>query len=358
MLRHATPIIVRSTKRAQSVPDAPMEYALLEVHKAGASKPMDVFDGIREGCRFVAETAGHVRIEAKRIADYAGSLSREASAPAKLDTTSHYVGSEDATTAYFVTLDAINFGSGYFPHLRKRPGMSGYLTIATSLTDRFRASGPILAEELVRITAQDCLSLFGQDPENAPIRELMSLFAQAWNDLGRHLIEGYDGSCPQLIQAASHSAGRLVDVLSAQPLFRDEATYRGATVPFYKRAQLLASDLALALNGAGPGRFDDLDRLTIFADNLIPHVLRTDGLLTYDAHLCSRIERGEGLSSGSAEEVEIRACAVHAAESLVDELRRMRRSVTARDLDILLWNRGQRPEYKRLPRHRTRSVFY
>jgi len=37
--------------------------------------------------------------------------------------------------AFFLTLDAINFGSGYFPHLGKRPGMSGYFTAAASLTD-------------------------------------------------------------------------------------------------------------------------------------------------------------------------------------------------------------------------------
>ena len=40
---------------------------------------------------------------------------------------------------------------------------------------------------------------------------------------------------------------------------------------FYKRAQIVASDLALA----GVAEFDDLDRLTIFADNLVPHVLRS-----------------------------------------------------------------------------------
>ncbi|MEZ5167114.1 MAG: hypothetical protein R2695_11730 [Acidimicrobiales bacterium] len=32
-----------------------------------------------------------------------------------------------------LSLDAINFGSGYFPYLRKRPGMSGYHTVASSL---------------------------------------------------------------------------------------------------------------------------------------------------------------------------------------------------------------------------------
>ena len=55
------------------------------------------------------------------------------------------------------------------------------------------------------------------------------------------------------------------------PLFDD----RG----FWKRAQILPNDLALA----GVAHFADLDRLTIFADNLVPHVLRIDGVLVYES---------------------------------------------------------------------------
>ncbi len=92
-------------------------------------------------------------------------------------------------------------------------------------------------------------------------------------------------------------------------------------VPLYKRAQLLTADLAIAFDGQGPGSFHDLDRLTIFADNLVPHVLRVDGLLAYDDELLARIERGELIPAGSPEEIEIRAVAVHAVERIVAELR-------------------------------------
>ena len=43
---------------------------------------------------------------------------------------------------YMLTLDAINFGSGWFPTLRKRPGCSGYFTVAWALADHFRCDGP------------------------------------------------------------------------------------------------------------------------------------------------------------------------------------------------------------------------
>ena len=59
-------------------------------------------------------------------------------APA-LDPERHYLeGSDEDVAAYLLTLDAINFGSGWFPTLRKRPGCSGYFTVAWALSDRFR----------------------------------------------------------------------------------------------------------------------------------------------------------------------------------------------------------------------------
>ena len=86
-------------------------------------------------------------------------------------------------------------------------------------------------------------------------------------------------------------------------------------VGFWKRAQITANDLALA----GVADFHDLDRLTIFADNLVPHVLRVDGVLVYDAALAARIDAGELLEPGG-EEREIRGCAVHACELLSERL--------------------------------------
>ena len=45
----------------------------------------------------------------------------------------------ETRAAYWLTLDAINFGSGWFPTLRKRDGRSGYNTIAAAWRARFAA---------------------------------------------------------------------------------------------------------------------------------------------------------------------------------------------------------------------------
>lgn len=318
-----------------------------------------VFDVIRLRCRQVAEQAQHVCIAADRIPNYVQPLLTSSLPVPKIDATTHYVGEAEATIAFFVTLAAVNFGSGFFPHLHKRPGMSGYYTIATALAERFYAQGPFTAPQLAQMSPSSCAALFGQDRSDPVIDELMALFASAWNHLGEDLIARFDGCFSKCVEAADHKASHLVRILAEQPLFHDVSYYHGIEVPFYKRSQLLASDLSLALVDRGLGRFEDLDDLTIFADNLVPHVLRLEGILRYEPSLLGDIEADRLIPAGSHEEIEIRACCVHAVELMISTAADAGVCWTARDIDQVLWHQGQRSRYKkRNKRHRTRTAFY
>jgi hypothetical protein len=318
----------------------------------------DIFDRIRAAAAEVAGQARFVRLVDALMAPYAESLAAAGLPTPVYDTAHHAQGSVADTVAFQLALDTVNFGSGYFPHLRKRPGMSGYLTVASSLKERWERDGPFIGTELRGMTTADCARLFGQEGNAGPAQELMALFAQALNDLGAWLGRRYDDDPLGPIEDAGESAGRLVELVSTMPFFRDVAVYGGTEVPLYKRAQILITDLAIAFDGQGPGSFHDVDRLTIFADNLVPHVLRVDGVLEYEYELLERIERGELIPAGSPEEIEIRAVTVHAVDRIAAELDASGISATARELDYLLWNRGSGAEYKALPRHRTRTVFY
>ena len=288
---------------------------------------MEILQEVRQGCRRIAESARHVRIDVERLGGV-----EPGPAPA-LDTESHYLeGTPPDVAAYLLTLDAINFGSGWFPTLRKRAGRSGYFTVAWALADRFRAQGPWTNDELCALDAATIADVLGQERDH----ELMALYAEALRDLGRFLEE----RTPLEVVSGGSAEALAAELASGMPFFAD----RG----FYKRAQIVPSDMALA----GVAEYADLDRLTIFADNLVPHVLRVDGVLRYDDGLATRIDAGELLPPGE-EEREIRACAVHACELIATEL-----GVPPRVLDIWLWNRGQQPRYKAVPRHRTRTVYY
>jgi Queuosine salvage protein len=276
---------------------------------------MSLLDEVRSACRSIAETARQVSIDLDAWRE-PPPADTGASAPEHPD--------------HVLQLDAINFGSGWFPTLRKRPGLSGYRTVATA----FAEHGPWSNAELRGLDAAAVAGVLGQEPGHP----LMRLYAQALRDLGRFL---GDHTALDLVAEADGSAERLAGLLARGMRFFDD---RG----FYKRAQIVPSDLALA----GAAEFHDLDRLTIFADNLVPHVLRVDGVLRYDTELAAQIDAGELLPQGAAER-EIRACAVHACEQLAG-----RTGVPPRVLDIRLWNQGHAPEYKAVPRHRTRSVYY
>ncbi len=320
---------------------------------------MSIFDDIREGCRAVAEHATRVRIDHARLADYAREFPVAEIGAATLDPATHYLGHGKDTLAFILVLDAINFGSGYFPHIRKRPGHSGYFTVAAGLNDWFQAEGAPNAERLAKLTQGDCARIFGQDLGSPQAGELMGLFAKALNDLGALLLARFEGDPVQLVERAEHKAGKLAAILRIMPFFDDVEIWQGRKVPFMKRAQLTAADLGLAFDHDRWGKFDDLDQLTIFADNLVPHVLRVDGVLGYDADLAARIDRGDPLEVGSLEEIEIRAAALHAVELLKQHLHAAGHAhITSMALDYLLWNRGQDTRYKSIPRHRARGVFY
>jgi Queuosine salvage protein len=306
----------------------------------------DVLTDLRSACATVAETAGYVRIDPDRTSAYVGTLPVHPPAP-EPDPEAHLTaGTREELAAFWLTLDAINFGSGWFPTLRKRDGRSGYYTVATGVRARFAAHGPWTADELTTIDAHEIANTLEQDPDH----ELMGLFARSLNDLGQHVADDHGGRFGAVPDAAESSAAALVDVLAGWDSFADTSGYDGLEVPFLKRAQIAAADLARA----GVAAFHDLDRLTMFADNLVPHVLRLDGLLTYDDKLLGRIDRGELIQHGSREEIEIRACALHAVELLTAQ----RPGGLAADIDAVLWHRGQEPRYKASPRHRSRCTAY
>jgi len=317
----------------------------------------EILEGVRRAAARVASCARSVSIDTDALEKLARSEALLAHAR-PLDPIDCYVGRPEDTAAYILTLDAINFGSGYFPYLTKRPGYSGYFTIAMSLREDWEREGPWNANQLASISAADCARVMGQDPAVPEVAELMSLFSRALNDLGEFLLKRFDAEPTGPIIAANRSAARLAECLIEMPLYRDVSRYADFDVPFYKRAQLTSADLAAAFNEEGYGAFDDLDRLTIFADNLVPHVLRREGVLAYAPALAARIDAGLLLEAGSPEEVEIRAAAVHAVECCLSSMRKAGVKMTARQLDRALWTRGQLPAMKAHPRHRARTTNY
>src|SRR5947209_6429084 len=171
-------------------------------------------DELRQACAEVAARARHVRINNGAIPGYAAGLALGAATAAGAAPDS---GDRETRAAFWITLDAINFGSGWFPTLRKRAGQSGYNTIAGALTEHFDRAGPWSAAELTRLDSHAVAEILGQNPEH----ELITLFARSLNDLGGHLSTEHAGRYRSVIDAAGGSAQALAVHLSRWDCFAD-----------------------------------------------------------------------------------------------------------------------------------------
>jgi len=297
-------------------------------------------DEVRAACAWVVERARSVRVDEGAIEKHAAGLPL----PGPKAEPGRLASDPETAAAFAICMNAINFGSGWWPTIRKRPGHSGYGSMAAGVTDRFALEGPWTIGELQAMDAGAIAAVVGQDPEHP----LMGQFAAALRDVGDHLQSEF-GGCFRGPAEAADSISSLAATFAAWDSFADLSSYEGRPIPFYKRAQLAAADL----HRAGVADLPGLDRLTAFADNLVPHVLRVDGVLHLDPGLKGRIEAEELLEHGSPEEVELRACAVHAVELLAAA-----GTLTPAEIDSALWNRGRDSRYKSLPRPRSRNTAY
>jgi hypothetical protein len=310
---------------------------------AAASVP----EQVRSACAWVASRACSAVVDEAAIEAYAAALLEAAELPPPDPATHFAEGDRERRAAFVICLDAINFGSGWWPTIDKRPGHSGYTTIAAGVTERFRARGAWSATELSQLAAADIAQALGQGPEHP----LMAQFAASLRDVGEHVLADHDGRFGTVIDAAAGSAVALAGLLASWAAFADVSTYADRPAPFFKRAQIAAADV----NRSGVAPLRDEGRLTAFADNLVPHVLRVDGVLRLDPELEQAIEAEELLAHGSPEEVELRAGAVQAIELLSAATGGR---LSPAELDAALWNRGRAERYKSIPRPRSRNTAY
>src|SRR5687767_10176365 len=87
------------------------------------------FAAIRSACACVAERATRVRIDRERLPGYALELLRTPPREPGEGPWQRLAPDPELRCAFVLMLDGVNFGSGFFPHLRKPPGHSGYRTV-------------------------------------------------------------------------------------------------------------------------------------------------------------------------------------------------------------------------------------
>lgn len=91
------------------------------------------------------------------------------------------------------------------------------------------------------------------------------------------------------------------------PCFNDVASFENRKcIRFLKRAQICVADLWAAFDGEGFGDFEDIDKITMFADYRVPQILNSLGCLWYNPSLEHAIRRKRVIESGHSWEIQLR----------------------------------------------------
>jgi len=317
---------------------------------------------VLETAKRVAEKSRHVQINQEALKKFSRELAESPPPLPTWDAEHHFQGEEKETAAYLLVVDTINFcfwppmGEEKWEISYRGKTYSGYYGLSVSLKKALESKIPIIESSFL---ASLTLKRLGDVLAGTGVLQFMEERLRNLQELGRVLLDKYEGRASDLVAASRGSAIKLVRTLAADfSSFRDQATYRSKKVCFYKRAQLFAADLHAALDGKGLGGFRDITELTAFADYKLPQVLRHVEVFEYAPGLAERVDRMMSLDPGSEEEVEIRANTIWAVELIRQEMKLLGKEVTASEIDWVLWNLGQDDRFRAKPYHRTISIFY
>jgi hypothetical protein len=274
----------------------------------------------------------------------------------------HFFDGTGETVRWIFTLDVLNHC--FWPDLGEPTwavpyagGLhSGYWGLAASLKRALESDYPITDPAyLAQITSHDLQHIFSGEGSIPQFAERLENLREA----GSVILTRFGGDLISLLSRASGSAVQLVlEIVSAFPSFRDEATCRGRKVYFWKRAQIFASDLFAAFGGKDFGYFTDIEHLTAFADYKLPQVLRELGIISYDPALAAGIDAFLYLAPGCEQEIEIRAMTIWAVEEIKKAFAQTGQNVTSAQADNWLWQLGQLDAFRNHPYHRCRTIFY
>lgn len=365
--------------------------------QAEQSQP-SLFDQVRQSCELVAQESTLVKINHDQVRQFTekhtplikqflreklNASSSSSSYPISFDSDLHEV-------SFHVMYAALQFGSGYRHLLHKYCGRGAAETMVYGLLSMTLSSDHdcFSAMNMSGMTVYDVQNYF-QLPvtvdvplsPNSPIKterdsELRPLAEQVrsvFNECGRVLRglrceQGFGQFVEQCLEEENtpeHLTQQLVKYFPG--VFHDVGfSKNGTRVHLMKKVQLVIGELYKAFSrretvGSNISKLlaqwtrDDISRLTVFVDNVLPAVLVRDQVLQLDGALEERIRNRKLIEAKSPMEVELRAVALHACELIVQE---SHGEFNAYELDYYLWSLGKEEGYRTFERHATVGTVY
>jgi hypothetical protein len=136
------------------------------------------------------------------------------------------------------------------------------------------------------------------------------------------------------------------------------STFEGHEIKFYKLAQLGMWMLYSTLHKSGKFRLDAPEKMSAFADYIVPAALRLLGITNYSKDLEKAINTHQLIPRDSRQEIEIRAHCLYATALLTEEINKVRdakQQVIIPQIDARLWTHYHATSW---PHHLTKTIMY
>ena len=183
------------------------------------------------------------------------------------------------------------------------------------------------------------------------------------HEIGSVLAAKYDGRFHKFVQSCSprlygNGNGLIERLVKEFPRFNDVSMLDGLEIKFYKLAQLGVWMLYAILHSIGKFGLEDAEKMTAFADYIVPLALRLHGITRYSEKLEQAIQSRQLIPRDSRWEIEIRAHCVYATALLCEEVNKLRppnQQVLIPQIDARFWMHFHKTTW---PHHLTRTIMY
>ncbi|XP_058245980.1 queuosine salvage protein [Hemibagrus wyckioides] len=332
----------------------------------------------RESGQYVAERSRDVFVDedgVKKMAEMLYTLrDSEAFSPSTWKLMNHLAPSRDMDDAinWVLVTDTMNFS--FWPDREDQEcevnhrgtTYRGYMSLCAAVTRAMDEGVPITDPAYFSQMSEADLAHVLRSDNDTPMPMLKERH-QALTEAGRVLMQ-HGGSFRSFISHVENDAEKMMRyIVDNIPSYRDEATFEGKRICFYKRAQILVADFWGIMEARGEGNIRNFDYLTMFADYRVPQALVYLGALRYSDALMEALKKGELLSSGERREVEIRGCSIWCVEKIKNHLWKLVRerdgkscAINSALIDFYLWPYAKQhhEEMAHIPIHHTRCVYY
>ncbi|MFH1770623.1 MAG: queuosine salvage family protein [archaeon] len=151
------------------------------------------------------------------------------------------------------------------------------------------------------------------------------------NDLGLIVSKNYDGKFSKVIEKSDNDALKLVDLIVSEiSSFDDSTIYKEKKIYFYKRAQLLASDVSQIVE------LKNVSKLTSCPDYKNPLYLQDKGIIEYSKEFACKVKNRIPFSKDGEEASEMRICTIGAFKKMSEKM-----NVTQMQLNDFGWIESQ-----------------